>query len=210
MLAGDLRHEGFQSDAVHEALDLCLSCKACKTECPVQVDMAAYKSEFLAQRYKGRCTRCITTSSASPTSLPAGALAFPRLTNALLTGPSELAGQAHRRRSSSERQLPSARIRRPKHPRRSAPSPHRKSATFDPTQGAQRSRPHRRWSVLWPDTWNNYYHPQSLASRRVRFCSPPASALQRPRGHICCGRPLYDFGFLGAAPGNISPASSIA
>ena len=39
---------------MHEALDLCLSCKACKTECPVQVDMAAYKSEFLAQRYKGR------------------------------------------------------------------------------------------------------------------------------------------------------------
>jgi Fe-S oxidoreductase len=54
MLAGALRKEGFQSKAVHEALDLCLSCKACKSECPVQVDMAAYKSEFLAQRYKGR------------------------------------------------------------------------------------------------------------------------------------------------------------
>ena len=54
MLAGALREEGFQSHAVHEALDLCLSCKACKSECPVQVDMAAYKSEFLAQRYKGR------------------------------------------------------------------------------------------------------------------------------------------------------------
>ena len=54
MLAGDLRQEGFQSEAVHEALDLCLSCKACKTECPVQVDMAAYKAEFLAQHYKGR------------------------------------------------------------------------------------------------------------------------------------------------------------
>ena len=54
MLAGALRDEGFQSHAVHEALDLCLSCKACKTECPVQVDMAAYKSEFLAQHYKGR------------------------------------------------------------------------------------------------------------------------------------------------------------
>ena len=54
MLAGDLRSEGFQSKAVHEALDLCLSCKACKTECPVQVDMAAYKAEFLAHHYKGR------------------------------------------------------------------------------------------------------------------------------------------------------------
>jgi Fe-S oxidoreductase len=54
MLAGALREEGFQSEAVHEALDLCLSCKACKTECPVQVDMAQYKSEFLAQKYKGK------------------------------------------------------------------------------------------------------------------------------------------------------------
>jgi FAD/FMN-containing dehydrogenase/NAD-dependent dihydropyrimidine dehydrogenase PreA subunit len=47
MLVGALRDEGFQSRAVDEALDLCLSCKACKSECPVQVDMAAYKSEFL-------------------------------------------------------------------------------------------------------------------------------------------------------------------
>ncbi len=54
MLAGSLHAEGFQSETVHEALDLCLSCKACKTECPVQVDMAAYKAEFLAQHYKGR------------------------------------------------------------------------------------------------------------------------------------------------------------
>ena len=41
MLAGALRKEGFQSEAVHQALDLCLSCKACKSECPVQVDIAA-------------------------------------------------------------------------------------------------------------------------------------------------------------------------
>ncbi len=54
MLAGSLQSEGFGDEAVHEALDLCLSCKACKTECPVQVDMAAYKAEFLAQHYKGK------------------------------------------------------------------------------------------------------------------------------------------------------------
>ena len=37
-----------------EALDLCLSCKACKTECPVNVDMATWKAEFLAHHYQGR------------------------------------------------------------------------------------------------------------------------------------------------------------
>jgi FAD/FMN-containing dehydrogenase/NAD-dependent dihydropyrimidine dehydrogenase PreA subunit len=68
MLAGALREEGFKSRAVQEALDLCLSCKACKSECPVQVDMAAYKSEFLAQRYRAVCIRCATTSSALPIS----------------------------------------------------------------------------------------------------------------------------------------------
>src|SRR5208337_4042756 len=54
MLAGALKKEGFQSKAVHQALDLCLSCKSCKTECPVAVDMTSYKSEYLAQRYKHR------------------------------------------------------------------------------------------------------------------------------------------------------------
>ncbi len=44
----------WKNDAVQEALDLCLSCKACKTECPVNVDMATYKAEFLAHYYQGR------------------------------------------------------------------------------------------------------------------------------------------------------------
>ena len=69
MLAGALREEGFQSEAVHEALDLCLSCKACKTECPVQVDMAAYKIGVSgAAATRDGCTRCIITFLALRTS----------------------------------------------------------------------------------------------------------------------------------------------
>ncbi len=54
MLQGQVITDGFQNAEVKEALDLCLSCKACKTECPVNVDMATWKAEFLGHHYKGR------------------------------------------------------------------------------------------------------------------------------------------------------------
>ena len=87
MLAGSLRQEGFQSRAVHEALDLCLSCKACKSECPVQVDMAAYKSEFLSQHYKGRLHPLHHYIFGFADRLARYGSLAPSLTNAILTGP---------------------------------------------------------------------------------------------------------------------------
>jgi FAD/FMN-containing dehydrogenase/Fe-S oxidoreductase len=186
MLAGALRQEGFQSRAVYEALDLCLGCKACKSECPVQVDMAACKSEFLAQRYKGRLhplhhylfgfadkfARC-------------GSLA-PSLTNALLTGPltspliKRIAGIAR------ERQLP--RLAPNSYQKARAASLHAPQGQSAPLQGV----------VLWPDTWNNYYHPQTLAAAEA-VLTRAGFHVHIPQGHICCGRPLYDFGLLGPA-----------
>ena len=52
--------------------------------------------------------------------------------------------------------------------------------------------------LLWPDTWNNYYHPQSLAAAET-VLTLAGFRVETPRGHICCGRPLYDFGLLAAA-----------
>jgi ferredoxin len=106
MLAGALREEGYRSQAVYEALDLCLSCKACKSECPVQVDVAAYKSEFLAQRYKGRLHPLRHYLFGFADRLARWGSLTPALTNALLTGPvtspliKRMAGVAQ------ERQLP--------------------------------------------------------------------------------------------------------
>jgi Fe-S oxidoreductase len=52
--------------------------------------------------------------------------------------------------------------------------------------------------LLWPDTWNNYYHPQTLVAAHTVLVET-GFAVEVPKEHICCGRPLYDFGFLDPA-----------
>jgi Fe-S oxidoreductase len=49
--------------------------------------------------------------------------------------------------------------------------------------------------LLWPDTWNNYYHPESLRAA-AQVLQAAGFEVEVPRQHVCCGRPLYDFGFL--------------
>jgi FAD/FMN-containing dehydrogenase/Fe-S oxidoreductase len=188
MLAGSLRPEGFKSEAVHEALDLCLSCKACKTECPVQVDMAAYKAEFLAQHYKGRVHPLQHYVFGFADKLARMGSIAPGMTNAVLTGSvtsglvKRLAGVAR------ERRLPEL-----------AGKSFQKMRTKgnQSVAGGENGQSGRR-VLLWPDTWNNYYHPQTLMAAE-KVLETAGFAVENPRQHLCCGRPLYDFGFLDQA-----------
>ena len=60
---------------------------------------------------------------------------------------------------------------------------------------AREAPPAERAVLLWPDTWNNYYHPHSLRAA-ADVLQRAGFAIEVPRQHVCCGRPLYDFGFL--------------
>jgi FAD/FMN-containing dehydrogenase/Fe-S oxidoreductase len=203
MLAGALRDEGFESEAVHEAMDLCLSCKACKTECPVQVDMTAYKSEYLAQRYKGRLHPLHHYVFGFSDQLARWGSLTPWLTNGVLGG----------RLTSPLVKAVVGVARQRKMPMLAAKSFVKQRAVWAETSNAPRTEPQQDASgreaqlaapqvpqvvVLWADTWNNYYHPQTLIAAE-RVLTEAGFRVQVPRGHICCGRPLYDFGLLGAA-----------
>jgi FAD/FMN-containing dehydrogenase/Fe-S oxidoreductase len=188
MLAGSLRSEGFQSEAVHEALDLCLSCKACKTECPVQVDMAAYKAEFLAQHYKGRRHPLQHYVFGFADKLARFGSIAPGVTNAILSG--WITGAIVKRVAgvAQERALPKLAVQ-----------------SFQEMRAVQRAIGHKGGTqstdptvFLWPDTWNNYYHPQTLVAAET-VLNGVGFEVETARQHICCGRPLYDFGFLDQA-----------
>jgi FAD/FMN-containing dehydrogenase/Fe-S oxidoreductase len=190
MLAGALRSEGFQSQAVHQALDLCLSCKACKTECPVAVDMATYKAEFLAQKYKGRIHPLHHYVFGYADKLARFGALTPALTNALLGSSLTSPLVKHILGVAQKRPLPtladqSFLVSRASLQAHTAPPP------VVSNQSPQEV-------VLWADTWNNYYHPHTLVAAES-VLTQAGFQVTVPEGHLCCGRPLYDFGLLDSA-----------
>jgi FAD/FMN-containing dehydrogenase/Fe-S oxidoreductase len=195
MLAGALRKEGFASEAVHEALDLCLSCKACKTECPVQVDMAQYKSEFLAQKYRGKLHPLHHYVFGFADKLARMGSLTPALTNFVLSSAITSPLIKHIVGVAQERKMPQL-----------AAKSYKAARSADETSNVPRVQPGASCEVrataqrvvLWADTWNNYYHPQTLAAAE-RVLMQAGFRVQTTKGHICCGRPLYDFGLLSNA-----------
>ncbi|MFP5228772.1 MAG: FAD-binding and (Fe-S)-binding domain-containing protein [Acidobacteriota bacterium] len=176
----------WHNESVREALDLCLSCKACKTECPVNVDVATYKAEFLAHYYGDRLRKPQHYAFGFMDRLAHAASLIPGLTPRLANIPLATPGISHALKFilgvAQQRTLP-------RFAPRSFQSDWRKSS-----RERAEGRPAAR-AVLWPDTWNNYYHPQSLTAAAQVLASAGFTP-EVPRQHVCCGRPLYDFGFL--------------
>lgn len=186
MLQGDVLKDGWKDAEVKEALDLCLACKGCKGDCPVNVDMATYKAEFLAHYYKGRLR-------------PRSAYAFgwiywwarmasmmPGVANFLTQTPivsnlMKLAGGI-----SQKRKLP-------------------KFATYTYREWFRNRKTHTQdvtaqKVILWVDTFNNFFKPETLVAA-THVLEAAGCEVVIPRKTLCCGRPLYDFGMLDTARG---------
>ncbi|HLJ36276.1 MAG TPA: FAD-linked oxidase C-terminal domain-containing protein, partial [Ktedonobacteraceae bacterium] len=182
MLQGNPIGKGWHDDHVKETLDLCFACKGCKGDCPVNVDMATYKAEFLSHYFKGRL-RPITGYSMGlihwwvrPASLMPGVVNFFTQTPLLRDVAKVLGGFA----------------------------PQRKIPAFAP-------QTFKRWFyrreprnvggprvILWPDTFNDHFHPET-AIAAVEVLEAAGYHVEVPRSAICCGRPLYDYGMLDLA-----------
>jgi len=183
MMQGNIIKNGFRSTEVKEALDLCLSCKACKTECPVNVDMATWKAEFLAHHYEGRVHPLQHYAFGFMDRWARLASLAPSLANLPLRTPGLNAAIKSILGVAPQRELP-----------------HFARKNF--RKGFQANTPVRtsgsRDVMLWPDTWNNYFHPQALDAA-AKLLVATGNNVQIPQRHVCCGRPLYDFGLLDQA-----------
>ena len=195
MLQGEVVRSGWEDGHVKKALDLCLSCKACKSECPANVDIATYKAEFLSHYYESKRR-------------PLHAYAFgwidqwaqwgshaPQIANFFSHAP----GLAHLVRKmlrlAPERQLPRlAHVSFQEWARRNRVPGVEEEIKRESKPVTDKSRE----VILWADTFNNYFHPET-ARAALEVLRDAGFKVRVSLHHLCCGRPLYDFGMLDTA-----------
>ncbi|MFJ8658311.1 FAD-binding and (Fe-S)-binding domain-containing protein [Streptomyces sp. NPDC093795] len=177
MALGEVITDGWRSEEVREALDLCLSCKGCRSDCPVGVDMAAYKAEFLDRHYAGplgflRRPRSHWTMGRLPHWLDV----FGRALNPMMGLPfaARLAGVT---------------------PERTMPRVAERSFT---SWFAERGSTRPADLTLWPDTFTDHLAPE-VGRAAVRVLEAAGLGVALPQGRVCCGLTYVSTGQLGAA-----------
>jgi Fe-S oxidoreductase len=184
---GGVLKKGWQEPAVKEALDLCLSCKGCKKECPVSVDMATYKAEFLSHYHEhhprpmaahvfGHIDRWARLASHAP-----GVVNFLSQAPGLSSLAKAIVGIA------PERSLPLF-----------AQETFLQGFAGCKSSGRASSAGSKGDVILWADTFNNHFHPQ-VAHAAVDVLEHLGYRVRVPPAGLCCGRPLYEFGWVDQA-----------
>jgi Fe-S oxidoreductase len=196
---GAIGKSGWRDDAVADALDLCLACKGCKADCPVNVDMATYKAEFLAHYYKGRLRPRAAYSMGLIFWWARLASKMPKLVNYFTqtrpfsTVAKWMGGVA------PERTMPkfATETFREWFKKNRQEEVH----SFNTRHKDENETPdeHKEKRVmLWVDTFTNFFHPE-IPKAAIEVLEAAGFYVVIPRQILCCGRPLYDFGMLATA-----------
>jgi FAD/FMN-containing dehydrogenase/Fe-S oxidoreductase len=184
MLQGDVITDGWRSTAVHDALDLCLACKGCRSDCPVDVDMATYKAEFLFHHYRHRPRPMAHYSMGWIPLWARLAATMPRTLNAVThaRGLSTLVKKAGG--IDVERELPHFADER--------------FTSWFARRPVALAAPSRGGVVLWPDTFTNNFEPD-VGHAAVAVLEAAGFRVDVPRRTVCCGLTWISTGQLNIA-----------
>jgi Fe-S oxidoreductase len=195
-----LQKQGWRDESVKDALDLCLSCKGCKADCPMNVDMATYKAEFLSHYYKHR-PRPVHAYAFGLIHVWAQLAQFsPALVNFINRAPFTSSLVKKFIGIATQREMPAFATQSFKQWfRKTRPDLMAGRARRPGRSGAPggRALPANR-VMLWPDTFNNFFHPET-AKAAVEVLENAGFNVVVPEPDLCCGRPLYDYGMLDTA-----------
>ncbi|MEC3919008.1 FAD-binding and (Fe-S)-binding domain-containing protein [Nocardia sp. CDC160] len=183
MLQGEVITDGWRSTEVRDALDLCLSCKGCRSDCPVDVDMATYKAEFLSHHYHWRLRPMAHYS-----------MGWIPLWARLATSAAPLANAVTQARGLRRVIARLGGI----DPRRELPkfASRRFTRTFVPPADTEPGPLGR--VLLWPDTFTNNFDPQ-IADAAVTVLTAAGFTVDIPRRAVCCGLTWISTGQLPTA-----------
>ncbi len=193
MMNREMITDGWRSEEVRDALDLCLACKGCLGDCPVNVDMATYKAEFLSHHYEGRLRPAAHYSMGWLPVLAHGASVAPRLVNVLAHAPglsmlAKKVGGIDR-----ERDIP--RFARRTLRKELTELGYRASAR--PGRAMSRDGATKR-VLLFPDTFTNHFDPQ-VGLAAVDVLEHAGFEVVIPDEPLCCGLTWISTGQLGVA-----------
>jgi Fe-S oxidoreductase len=178
MLRGEVITDGWASTEVQEALDWCLACKGCRSECPTHTDMAAYKAEFLSHYYETHRRPRQAWSMGRIGEWAPTVSRFSTVANFL----SDFGFAKRVAGVDLTRKLPKF-------------APHTFRSQFKPSGGGIEGKAR---VVLFDDTFNNHFRPGTAAAAQ-KLLEAAGCAVELPARRVCCGRPYYDYGMLDEA-----------